>query len=103
METGAMVILVDMERKASIAAIGPIEDIFRVKDEIETDIKNIGTMFTDIGLPKNVVLCAPEAHVLILDRKYIDLLCERFSSSSGKRRSAELYNVVQDISLVENM
>ena len=103
METGAMIILVGKDCKASIAAIGPIEDIFHVKDKMETDIENIEAMFTNIGLPKNKVVRSPEVHVLILDRNYIDILCERFSSSSGKRRSTELYNVVQDISLVENM
>ena len=103
METGAMIILVGKDCKASIVAIGPIEDIFHLKDEMETDIKNIEAMFTDIGLPKNVVVYSPEVHVLILGRNYIDILCERFSSRSGRRISTELYNVIQDISLVENM
>ena len=81
----------DLKNEASIEAIGSVDEMLELKENIESDLKD--------SLNKTPKLHLPIFHLLIVDRQVAFNLNRRFKTH---HYYSEVWELVNNISLVQN-
>lgn len=93
----------DLKTEASIEAIGPVDEMLDLKENIESDLKDRFGKLTEIiekaSPNKTPKLHLPIFHVLIVDRQVAFNLNRRFKTRHYYR---EVWELVNNVSLVQN-
>ena len=96
----------DKIQSAAITAVGSVNNIIKLKSDLETELNNImrfETMRTgvldELQAPENAHIIYPKIHVLIADQHKINNVVQRFHQNQPY---TEVYNLVQNLALIEN-
>lgn len=93
----------DLKNEASIEAIGSVDEMLELKENIESDLKDRFGKLTEIiekpTLNKTPKLHLPIFHLLIVDRQVAFNLNRRFKPH---HYYSEVWELVNNISLVQN-
>ena len=95
----------DQIQSAVITAIGPVNNIIELKNNLEIKLNNMmrfDTMRTGLletQTPENTRIIYPTVHVLIADQQKINNAAQQFHPNQMYN---EVYNLVQNLALIEN-
>ena len=95
----------DQIQSAVITAIGPVDHIIELKNNLEIELNNMmrfDTMRTGLlktQAPENTRIVYPTVHVLIADQQKINNVAQQFHPNQMYN---EVYNLVQNLTLIEN-
>lgn len=93
----------DLKNEASVEAIGSVDEMLELKENIESDLKDRFGKLTEIiekaSLNKTPKLHLPIFHLLIVDRQVAFNLNRRFKTH---HYYSEVWELVNNISLVQN-
>lgn len=95
----------DQIQSAVITAIGPVNNIIELKNNLEIKLNNMmrfDTMRTGLletQAPENTRIIYPTVHVLIADQQKINNVAQQFHPNQMYN---EVYNLVQNLALIEN-
>ena len=92
-------------QSAVITAIGPVDNIIELKNNLEIKLNNMmqfDTMRTGLletQAPEKTRIVYPTVHVLIADQQKINNVAQQFHQNQMYN---EVYNLVQNLALIEN-
>lgn len=92
-------------QSAVITAIGPVDHIIELKNNLEIELNNMmrfDTMRTGLletQAPKNTRIVYPTVHVLIADQQQINKVVQQFHPNEMYH---EVYQLVQNLALIQN-
>lgn len=95
----------DMLQSAAITAIGPVDNIIELKNNLEIKLNNMmqfDTMRTGLletQVPEKTRNVYPTVHVLIANQQKINNVAQQFHPNQMYN---EVYNLVQNLALIEN-
>lgn len=103
-----LAILVQVHEKiqsAAITAVGSVDKIIELKDNLEAELNHIMLLDTmragllESQAPENTRIIYPTLHVLIADQKHINNVVQQFHQNQMYN---EVYHLVQNLALIEN-
>lgn len=105
MQLALLVQVNDQIQSAVITAIGPVDNIIELKNNLESKLNNMMRFDTmRIGLletqaPEKTRIVYPTVHVLIADQQKINNVAQQFHPNEMYH---EVYQLVQNLALIEN-
>ena len=106
MQLALLIQVHDKIQSAAITAVGSVNNIIKLKSDLETELNNImrfETMRTgvldELQAPENTHVVYPKLHVLIADQQQINKVVQQFHPNEMYH---EVYQLVQNLALIQN-